>query len=456
MIRLRDPGIPEPKLNKTGNFPDNGPEGRVCGTLAGRMASRFLIGEFELDPAARRLLRRGSGLVHLPNRPFQVLLYLVENRDRVVPRAELLERFWDGRDVYDDALTRCLSTVRKALDDQRNPACYVETRWSGGYRFIGHCREEPALAARVRPADRAHGAKHRARFADSRRTMSADRLVGRGNAYLNCSAHRSYRYALEMFRLAVQEDPEDARAHAGIAAAHALLRLHAEPCDTHRPAAEAALRIALELDPHCADVLYAHAQVDVMHDDYAGAHKAFTAAEALAPTQFRAWYYHGRGHAEQGDHEGALGRYLRAAQADPGDYQALALAEQSFRHIGLLNDARRMAIACVRAAEDRLLRRPDDVRALSLVACVLPSLGRSADAQGWSERAVALEPLEPFVNFNAACVYIALGDFDRALGFLRRVPLARGNHNWIAHDPCVDPVRSHPKFAAILPVPAAA
>jgi DNA-binding winged helix-turn-helix (wHTH) protein len=425
------------------------------------MGTKLLIGEFELEPAARRL-RRADGLaIHLANRPFQVLLHLVTHRHRLVPRAELLEQYWDGRDVYDDALTRCLSTVRKALDDHGGTARYVETRWAEGYRYIGPCIEledEARLArAQAQAVDRIHGAGHRPDFADSRDATSAGRLVARGNAYLGRSGHRSYRYALEMFRLAAQADPEDARAHGGVAAAHALLCQHAEPCDAHRNAAASALRTALEIDRHSADVQHARAQVAVMHCDYGSADVAFREAESLAPARFQIWYYHGRGHAERGDHEGALARYLRAAEADPGDYQALALAEQSFRRVGLLADARRTAVACVRATEEVLRRQPDDVRALSLSACVLHLVGRKAEARGWTERAVALEPLEPFVNFNAACVYIALRDYERALHFLGRVTLsAVGNYNWIAHDPCVDPVRSHPRFASILPVPAAA
>ncbi len=424
------------------------------------MQPRLVIGEFELEPATRRFRRCGGAQIHLANRPFQVLLHLVANRDRLVPRAELLDEFWDGRDVYDGALTRCMSTVRKALDDCGSAARYVETRWAEGYRFIGpFTGEDDRLWTRA-PApvsQRANGARHRPAFSESRSPEVAGRLVARGNAYLDRSGHRSYRYALEMFRLASDVDPEDARAHGGVAAAHALLCLHAEPSAVHRAAANAALQTALELDPMSADVQHARAQVAVMRDDYAQAYQAFREAEALAPLQFRSWYYHGRGHAEQGDHEGALDHYLLAAQADPADYQALALAEQSFQRIGLHDDAHRVAVACVRAAEDVLRRQPDDVRALSLVACVLPSLGRKADAQGWTERAVALEPLEPFVNFNAACVYIALGDYERALRFLRRVTIsAAGNYNWIAHDPCIDPVRHHPRFAAILPSPAAA
>lgn len=424
------------------------------------MGALLCIGEFEIEPATRRLRRSGGAPIHLPNRPFQVLLHLVANRDRLVPRAELIEQFWDGRDVYDDALTRCMSTVRKALDDHGNPARYVETRWAEGYRFIGPCieREHDPLPLRVRtPApSRAQGAAHRPAYAKSRAPASAGRLVERGNAYIGYSGHRSYRYALEMFRLAAKADPEDARAHGGIAAAHALLYLHADPSQAHCIAADRALARAFELDRHSADVQHARAHVAVMRSDYAEANEAFREAESLAPAQFRIWYYHGRGHAEQGDHEGALDRYLRAAEADPGDYQALALAEQSFQRIGLRDDARRAAIACARATDEVLRRRPDDVRALSLVACVLTRLGRNAEATGWTERAVALEPLEPFVNFNAACVFIALGDYERALHFLGRVTMSTGNSNWIAHDPCVDPVRMHPRFAAILSTPAAA
>jgi tetratricopeptide (TPR) repeat protein len=376
-----------------------------------------------------------------------VLLYLVRNRDRVVPRGELLAQFWDGRNVYDDALTRCVSTVRRALDDAGTCARYLETRWATGYRFVGPCAQVSDVAS---TAGQLRGARHRPLFAQARDARGAGRLLARGNARLDRSGHRNYRYALEMFRLAVQADPENARAHAGVAAAHALLCLHAEPSDEHRAAARTALAAALDLEAASADVQHARAHVAVMRADYAEANLAFSEAEALAPAQFRIWYYHARGHAEQGDHEGALARFLRAAQADPGDYQALALAEQSFQRLGLRADARLAARSCVRAAEDSLRRRPDDVRALSLVACVLTTLGRDTEARGWTERAVALEPREPFVNFNAACVHIALRDYGRALHFLARVTRSAGNLSWIAHDPCVDPVRSHPRFAAIL------
>ena len=82
------------------------------------------------------MLRDGKRL-HLAKRPFDVLEHLVVERPRLVSRIELLQRFWSGKDVYEEALTRCVSSIRKALDDHDDPPRYLETRWNEGYRFVG-------------------------------------------------------------------------------------------------------------------------------------------------------------------------------------------------------------------------------------------------------------------------------------------------------------------------------
>lgn len=421
------------------------------------MATRYVLGDFSIEPATRRMRRRGGDVVHLANRPFHVLLHLVGNRHRLVTRTELLEQFWDGRDVYEDALTRCVSTIRKALGEPSGPTQYLETRWAEGYRFIGPCRETYTASNSVRTGKPIRSGRRHVVYTSARALALAERLIKRGNAYLCRSGNRNCRYALAMFRQASEINPEDARAQGGYAASHALLYLHEEPTEERRAAAISISRTALELNPLHAEVQLARAQVAVMCAEHAQADAAFREAESLEPGSFHIWYYHGRGCAEQADHEGALTNYMRARDADPLDYQALALAEQSFRRVGLHADAARAARDCMAAAEKVLSRCPDDVRALSLAACVLPQLGREPEAVGWSERAVALEPDEPFVNFNAACVYIALRDYDRAIHYFKRVKLsAAGNYNWVLQDPCLDPVRSHPQFAALLSQYAAA
>lgn len=106
------------------------------------------FGAFVLDRSTRRLLRDGH-VVPLARRPFDVLEYLVAQRPRLVPRSELLAEFWGGRDVYEESLTRCLSSVRKALDDREDPAQLIETRWNEGYRFIGEVTLETAGATPI-------------------------------------------------------------------------------------------------------------------------------------------------------------------------------------------------------------------------------------------------------------------------------------------------------------------
>lgn len=96
----------------------------------------FIFGDFRLD-AGMRILSENGREIHLPKRPFNVLSYLVENRQRIVSRDELLEKFWDGHDVYDDALRKTIGALRKALNDLEKPPRFIETRYGSGYRFIG-------------------------------------------------------------------------------------------------------------------------------------------------------------------------------------------------------------------------------------------------------------------------------------------------------------------------------
>ena len=100
----------------------------------------YVLGDYVLETESQLLSREGQR-VHLANRPFQLLVYLVEHRDQVVSRRDLLDIFWEGKDVYDDSLRKCLSTVRKALGDSSARPRFIETRYAGGYRFIGPVTE---------------------------------------------------------------------------------------------------------------------------------------------------------------------------------------------------------------------------------------------------------------------------------------------------------------------------
>lgn len=120
--------------------------------MAVQIQKIYSLGEFRLEPD-KKLLTRDGVTVHLANRPFQVLLYLIENRDRMVSRAELLDLFWDGKDVYENTLTKCVGAIRKALDDTLEQPRFIETQWAKGYRYIGSLEESFSQAPRASLAE---------------------------------------------------------------------------------------------------------------------------------------------------------------------------------------------------------------------------------------------------------------------------------------------------------------
>lgn len=108
--------------------------------IAPNINKKIVFGEFWLESESRTLWQNDKE-IRLAKRPFDVLLFLIENRERVVSRDELLDKFWDGHDVYDDALRKCISTIRHSLNDKGKPPHFIETRYGSGFRFIGAIEE---------------------------------------------------------------------------------------------------------------------------------------------------------------------------------------------------------------------------------------------------------------------------------------------------------------------------
>jgi len=118
----------------------------------------YRLAEFVLDPRHQLLLLSGER-VELARKPYSILLYLVENRDRLITRQELLDRFWDGKEVYDQTLTRAVARIRSALGDSREEPRFLETRWAVGYRYIGPFEETAGTFAPGAPQSTAAPAK---------------------------------------------------------------------------------------------------------------------------------------------------------------------------------------------------------------------------------------------------------------------------------------------------------
>ena len=82
-------------------------------------------------------LRRGGEVTPVEPQAFTLLCYLLENRDRVVSKEDLIGAIWSGRVVSDGAITFCVNSVRQALGDTGRQQALIRTVPKKGYRFVG-------------------------------------------------------------------------------------------------------------------------------------------------------------------------------------------------------------------------------------------------------------------------------------------------------------------------------
>ena len=97
--------------------------------------------------AERRELRAADELLQLQPRVFDLVLYLIRNRDRVVSKDELLDRLWPGVVVVEGALQRAMSLARSCLREACGSDC-IRTHARKGYRFVAEVTEEADTDAR--------------------------------------------------------------------------------------------------------------------------------------------------------------------------------------------------------------------------------------------------------------------------------------------------------------------
>jgi DNA-binding response OmpR family regulator len=111
----------------------------------------YCFGNHALD-MQRCELRCDGQPVAIEPKVFEVLVYLIEHRDRVVTKEELLEHCWPDTFVSEAALTRCLMKVRKTVQPEPTGPPVIKTLYGRGYSFVApvtelSCTPSPALMA---------------------------------------------------------------------------------------------------------------------------------------------------------------------------------------------------------------------------------------------------------------------------------------------------------------------
>jgi len=104
---------------------------------------QFLFSDQMLD-TDRRELCRGPDRVAIEPQVFDLLVYLVENRERVVSKDDLIAAIWEGRIVSESTLTSRINAARKAIGDSGQDQKLIRTISRKGFRFVGTVRSQRA------------------------------------------------------------------------------------------------------------------------------------------------------------------------------------------------------------------------------------------------------------------------------------------------------------------------
>jgi len=392
------------------------------------MIYRFDSFELDLD---RGELRAGGTPIPVEPQVFALLALLIEHRDRLVSRDELLEKIWDGRVVSDAALSSRIKFARQALSDDGKTQRYIRTVHRRGFRFVGDARvvsgREVAGALPAQP-EAATGAATTAPIPEPAERPSIAvlplRPLGDVGPYATVAEALPHELITELARLrwlfviargsafrlrSAETDPQEVGRLLG-----ARYCLSGTLEVTGRR-----LDVTLELvDTRDGGLVWAEqftGAVDDVHLLRAAIRaRLLSALEIQIPLHeaalarltvtenLDAWsaYHLGLQHAyrfNRLDNATAAALFRRSIALDPGF--ARAHAGLSFVHF-----------------QTAFLHQTDD----------LP--GELELARGCAQRGLDLDPLDPFVNFTMGRTYWLDGDLDAALNWLERATALSPNY----------------------------
>jgi DNA-binding winged helix-turn-helix (wHTH) protein/Flp pilus assembly protein TadD len=119
--------------------------------MSGPQPSIYEFGEFRIEAGKRLLLRDGAPVALTP-KAFDTLLHLVQNRQRIVEKDELMRAIWPDTVVEENNLNQNISTLRRVLGESRGENRYIATIPGKGYRFIADVESRGSIPGAVQAA----------------------------------------------------------------------------------------------------------------------------------------------------------------------------------------------------------------------------------------------------------------------------------------------------------------
>jgi DNA-binding winged helix-turn-helix (wHTH) protein/Flp pilus assembly protein TadD len=395
----------------------------------------YLFGPFSLD-SRRRVLFRGSQVIPIPERIFQLLLILIEANGELVQRETIALRVWPDTDVSDGNIAQHVYCLRRLLGEHAHDRAIIMTANRRGYRLTVPVHvERPRETSDAGVADKSAGVESFSEF-------------GYANYLLERRSAGALRRAIDVLDSRLQSDPDDVPALVGIARAYALLAEY-----WHVPApgafgkAKEAVRRALSLAPSSAAAHAVLANLLLFADwNWPEAKSELDTALRLNPNSSvvrnNAVYYY----ICAGEYDAALFEAKRAVMLEPSSLSRQLLLGLSLVHAGhyrqgvgclssVVNSDGEFYIARRYRAQALLLNeQPEEALAELLLlpqdrsedlGFRLPLLGRAFAQCGEKSRAEqiysnlrGMAETEFIVSWNLAVVAVALGRLDESMAHL--------------------------------------
>lgn len=345
--------------------------------------------------------------------------------DRVRVTAQLIN-IEDGYRLWSDRYDREISDIFAIQDEiARNIAQALEVTLKG---------EDQAEPERAAPTD-----------------VEAYDLYLRGQQFFHQHRRKGYEIARQMFRNAIEIDPNYARAWAGIANCSSSLHFYFGHGQEAVEEAQRASTRALEIDPDLAEARVSRGLALSLAKEYDEAERELKRAIELNPSSFDAHYFYGRLYQAQGKLPEAAAMYQKACSITPEAYFTWVMLGGIYKGMGEETKANAAYLEGIEATKTHLRVHPDDTRAWAFGAACLSELGEPEKAEEWVDRALVIDSDEPLILYNAACVYAYLGNIDKSIDALRRtIDLGYIQKEWMVNDPDLEAARSDPRFGELL------
>ena len=273
----------------------------------------------------------------------------------------------------------------------------------------------------------------------------------RGRQFIHQWSRSGLEYARQMFRRAIEIDPDYALAYAGLADSCSLLYMNCDAREQNLAQGNTASRRALELGPDLAEAHLSSGLAHSLSMRFTEAEREFEFAMKLDPKLFEAVYHYGRARFAQGEYAEGAKLFERACALRPEDFQAPNFLAQCYLGMGRKEDSISTYRKALRLIDERLELNPDDARACQLGATVAANLGEREKATDYARRALTINPDDPLLLYNIACMYSLLGNSTEALNCLEKaVDKGYGQKDWVEHDSDLDSLRELPRFKTIL------